>query len=76
MVVHPQFLGQIARVHSEKAQIGNPAQAILRDEHGDEHFIAIEPEMGELQQGDCVLLVIDKTDYYVVRKIPALHGLF
>lgn len=76
MTLSSEFLGKIVLVRSEKAKIGQPANAIYRDEQGDTHLITIEPEMGELLEGDSALLIAYKTEYYVARKIPALHGLF
>lgn len=66
------FLGQIATIYSEKAKVGEPAIAYLRDELGNEHFIEVEAESGEILKYTPVLLIYLENTRYTVRDIQSL----
>lgn len=75
-MLYHTLLGQMAIVQSEKIKVGEPAHAIYRDSTGQVHTILIEPEMGELEHGDYVIVIAYKNETLIARKIPKLHGLF
>lgn len=43
-VSRDSFVGKVATVTTGTAALGNPAQARLRDEHGQTHYVLVEPE--------------------------------
>lgn len=53
------FVGRIATITLGSARLGQPAQAKLRDQHGQTHYVMVEPDRKEivLEQGSRVLLV-------------------
>lgn len=53
------FVGRIAVVTLGTARLGQPAQAKLRDEHGQTHYVLVEPDRPgfELTTGAAVRLV-------------------
>lgn len=67
------FLGQIAVICDPKAKVGKPAQATLRDASGQLHIVWVEPESGELIQGQQVILIKLKSTYYTVKEIVPLN---
>lgn len=69
-------LGYMAIVCSEKAKVGEAGTAICRDELGHIHTIAIEPEQGELKQGEEIILVAAQKEYYIARKTTPSASLF
>lgn len=58
-VPRASFVGSTAIVILGTARHGAPAQAKLRDAHGQTHYVLVEPEKdeGELPQGTAVILV-------------------
>lgn len=66
------FLGYTAVICSEKAKVGQIAEAILRDKLGSLHTIYVEPEYGELLKNRQVQLIYKKEHYYVVRPMVGL----
>jgi Inner membrane protein YqiJ, N-terminal/Inner membrane protein YqiJ, OB-fold len=57
-VAESTFVGRIATVTLGTARVGSPAEAKLEDEHGQVHYIMIEPdaEPNEFAQGTEVLI--------------------
>jgi hypothetical protein len=53
------FIGRVATIVTGTARAGYPAQARLNDQHGQTHYIMVEPDQGqpEQKQGEQVLLV-------------------
>lgn len=43
-VSEDSFIGRVAVVILGRAEIGSPAQAKLRDEHGQTHYVMVEPD--------------------------------
>ncbi len=58
-VSEASFIGRVATVTLGKAEVGSPAQAKLRDEHGQTHYVMVEPDIdGDvLESGTTVVLV-------------------
>lgn len=58
-VSEESFIGRIAVITLGKAKKGMPAQAKLKDEHGQTHYIMVEPDRENVvfEQGAPVLLV-------------------
>lgn len=56
------FLGQAATITLGKAEKGHPAEAKLRDQHGQTHYVLVEPMVeGEVfEAGETVLLIRDR----------------
>jgi hypothetical protein len=52
------FVGRTALVTTGVATVGNPAQAKLTDEHGQTHYLLVEPEVAgvELRAGTTVIV--------------------
>jgi hypothetical protein len=50
------LIGRLATISGGIAQVGCPAQARVRDQHGRLHYIQVEPEQGELPLGTEVIL--------------------
>jgi hypothetical protein len=50
------LIGRLATISGGVAQVGYPAQARVRDQHGRLHYIQVEPEHGELPLGTEVII--------------------
>ena len=57
-VAESSFVGRIATITLGKATFGSPAQGKLQDEHGQTHYVMIEPDSPDLEftQGAKVLI--------------------
>jgi len=53
------FVGRLARLTGESASEGRPAQAKITDEHGQSHYLLVEPDAAEVTfaRGETVLVV-------------------
>jgi hypothetical protein len=53
------YIGRLARITAETATVGRPGQAKLTDEHGQPHYLLIEPDAPDttFSRGDVVLVV-------------------
>jgi hypothetical protein len=58
-VSEKSFIGRIARLTAESAGAGQPGQARLTDEHGQAHYLLVEPDDPQMrfERGDSLLLV-------------------
>jgi hypothetical protein len=58
-VSEASFIGRIARWTAESAGAGQPGQARLTDEHGQAHYLLVEPDDPQMRfaRGDSLLLV-------------------
>lgn len=58
-VSEESFIGRIARLTAESAAAGKPGQARLTDEHGQAHYLLVEPDdpQTRFDRGDSLLLV-------------------
>lgn len=82
-VIRPKFqntqsilLGRLATVSSGNARPGFSAQARIRDEFGQLHYVQIEPEFGEIEIQSQVLLIRFKKSHYIAKKIAHSNQLF
>lgn len=82
-VIPPKFqqtqsnlLGRLATVSSGNARPGFSAQARVRDEFGQLHYVQIEPEFGEIEIQSQVLLIRFKKSHYIAKKIAHSNQLF
>ncbi|MBU0960280.1 MAG: YqiJ family protein, partial [Proteobacteria bacterium] len=59
VVSEKSFLGQIATITMGTARDNNPAQAKLKDQHGQTHYILVVPDnpAASFQQGDKTIIV-------------------
>jgi len=58
-VSEDSFVGRLARLTGESASEGRPAQAKLTDEHGQSHYLLVEPDAPDITfaRGETILLV-------------------
>lgn len=58
-VSEASFVGRLARVTGESASEGRPAQAKLTDEHGQAHYVLVEPDAPGITfaRGETILVV-------------------
>lgn len=70
------LVGRLATISSGNARPGFSAQARVRDEWGQLHYVNVEPEFGELELQSQVLLIQLKKNYYVAKKIASSNRLF
>ncbi|WOE32120.1 MULTISPECIES: OB-fold-containig protein [unclassified Acinetobacter] len=75
-VIKPRFdkkninlIGCLATVSSGNARPGFSAQARVRDQYGQLHYIQVEPEFGELELQAQILLIKQHKSYYIAKRI-------
>lgn len=58
-VSEESFVGRVALITLGTATPGKPAQARLKDQHGQSHYVMVEPDLAEIsfEQGSSVLIV-------------------
>ncbi len=71
-VSRASFIGHVATIILGKASSGKPAQAKLKDIHGQTHYIMVEPEENGIEylQGTEVLLIEQKGCTFLVIENP------
>lgn len=72
----PNLLGRLATISSGNAKPGFSAQARVRDEFGQLHYVQVEPEFGELEFQSQILLIRFKKSHYIAKKIAHSNQLF
>ena len=70
------LLGRLATISSGNARPGFSAQARVRDEFGQVHYVQVEPEFGELELQAQVILIRLKKSHYIAKKISQSNRLF
>ena len=70
------LLGRLATISSGNARPGFSAQARVRDEFGQLHYVQVEPEFGELEFQAQIIIVRKKRSHYLAKKISASNNLF
>lgn len=70
------LLGRLATISSGNARPGFSAQARVRDENGQLHYVQVEPEFGELEFQSQVILIRQRKSHYVAKKIAKSNLLF
>lgn len=66
------LIGRMATVTGGSARPHQTATAIVRDAIGQLHYVAVEPEYGEIEQNAHVVLMRYSSEaHYIVKKIPA-----
>ena len=73
---HSNLLGRLATVSSGNARPGFSAQARVRDEYGQLHYVQVEPEFGELEFQSQIILIRFKRSHYIAKKIARTNQLF
>ena len=63
------LLGRLATISSGNARPGFSAQARVRDEFGQLHYVQVEPEFGELEFQSQIILIRFKKSHYIAKKI-------
>jgi hypothetical protein len=65
-VSEASFVGRIAVITLGNARRGYPAEARLKDEHGQLHYVMVEPDSDaeELEQGSTILLVKQESSVF------------
>lgn len=63
-VSEASFIGRVARVTGESASEGRPVQAKLMDEHGQSHYVLVEPDTPGITfaRGETILVVSRVSD--------------
>ncbi len=66
------FIGRVATITLGKARRGFPAEAVLTDPYGQDHFFMVEPDLDgeEFTQGDQVLLVRKEGNQFLAIRNP------
>lgn len=72
----PNLLGRLATISSGSARPGFSAQARVRDEFGELHYVQVEPEFGELEFQSHVILIRQRKSHYLAKKIAKSNQLF
>lgn len=82
-VIKPKFkqtqinlVGRLATISSGNARPGFSAEARVRDEFGQIHYVQVEPEFGELEFKSQILLIRFKQSHYIAKRISASNQLF
>ena len=70
------LLGRLATISSGNARPGFSAQARVRDEFGQLHYVQVEPEFGELEFQSQIILIRLKKSHYIAKKISKSNSLF
>ena len=70
------LLGRLATISSGNARPGFSAQARVRDELGQLHYVQVEPEFGELEFQSQIILIRLKNSHYIAKRICASNRLF
>ena len=71
------LVGRLATVSTGVARPGFSAQARVRDEFGQLHYVQVEPEYGELELQAQVLLTKKTAEsYYIAKKVLVSNHLF
>lgn len=68
-----RLVGRFATIVSGHGRPGFSAQASVRDHLGRLHFVAVEPEFGELELQTQVILIGYVDEHYIAKKITAEH---
>ncbi|XID74050.1 OB-fold-containig protein [Alkanindiges sp. WGS2144] len=66
----PDLLGRVATICRGNARPGLSAQARVRDQLGQLHYIEVEPEFGELELNSEVILIARHQRLYVAKTLP------
>lgn len=76
--IRPQInlLGRLAMISSGNARPGFSAQARVRDEFGQLHYVQVEPEFGELEFQSQIILIRTRKSHYIAKKICENNQLF
>lgn len=70
------LLGRLATITSGHARPGFSAQARVRDEYGQLHYVQVEPEFGELEFQSEIILIRQRKSHYLAKKIAKSNQLF
>lgn len=70
------LLGRLATISSGHARPGFSAQARVRDEYGQLHYVQVEPEFGELEFQSEIILIRQRKSHYLAKKIAEPNNLF
>lgn len=70
------LLGRLATISSGNARPGFSAQARVRDEFGQLHYVQVEPEFGELEFQSQIILIRQRRSHYLAKKIVKSNLLF
>lgn len=73
---HVNLLGRLATISSGSARPGFSAQARVRDEFGQLHYVQVEPEFGELEFQSQIILIRLRKSHYIAKKISQSNRLF
>lgn len=63
------LVGRLATISSGNARPGFSAQARVRDDFGQLHYVQVEPEFGELEFQTQIIIVRQKKSHYIAKEI-------
>jgi hypothetical protein len=69
------LIGRLATISSGNARPGFSAQARVRDEFGQVHYVQVEPEFGELEFQAQIILIRQSNSLYIAKKISHANNL-
>lgn len=72
----PDLLGRLATISTGNARPNFTAQARVRDQFGQLHYVSVEPEFGELELNCQIILIRKKNQHYIGKKISLSNHLF
>ena len=71
-----RLIGRLATISSGNARPGFSAQARVRDDFGQLHYVQVEPEFGELEFQSQIILIRQRKSHYIAKKIAKSNQLF
>ncbi|WP_299200395.1 YqiJ family protein [uncultured Amphritea sp.] len=62
------FIGRVALITTGTARVGSPAQAKVKDQHGQTHYLMVEPDKNQPDQpqGSQVLIIKQQQNTFIV----------
>lgn len=82
-VIRPKFeskqknlIGRLATICNGNARPESTAQARVRDEYGQLHYVQVRSEFGELELNSQIILIRRRESYYIAKKIVESNHLF
>lgn len=82
-VIRPQFerkqknlIGRLATICNGNARPESTAQARVRDEYGQLHYVQVRSEFGEIEMHSQIILIRMRESYYIAKKIVESNHLF
>lgn len=72
----PNLVGRLATISSGQASPTQKAEARVRDEYGQLHYIQVMSESGIMTLRSRIIIIKQSEKHYIVKKISDSHHLF